>query len=96
MIDVIKVRLWDRDLGALSWDESRNFGSFEFFPDFLETGWNVSPIHMDLKASRGKIYSFPSLNQETYRGLPGMLSDVLPDDFGNRLIDQISSNSYLC
>lgn len=88
MIDVIKVRLWDRDLGALSWDESRNFGSFEFFPDFLETGWNVSPIHMELKASRGKIYSFPSLNQETYRGLPGMLSDVLPDDFGNRLIDR--------
>ena len=55
MIDVIKVRLWGRDLGALSWDEARNFGSFEFFPDFLDSGWNVSPIHMDLKASRGKI-----------------------------------------
>lgn len=88
MVDVIKITLWGEELGALSWDTKLNFGSFEFFPDFLKKGVNVSPIHMPIQASGRKIYSFPNLNQETYKGLPGMLSDVLPDDFGNRLIDQ--------
>jgi serine/threonine-protein kinase HipA len=32
-------------------------------------------------------YSFPSLRQESFRGLPGMLADSLPDRFGNTLID---------
>ncbi len=33
------------------------------------------------------IFSFPNLNKETYLGLPGMLADVLPDHFDNRLIE---------
>jgi serine/threonine-protein kinase HipA len=33
-------------------------------------------------------YSFPALNEATFRGLPGMLADALPDKFGNLLIDQ--------
>ncbi|WP_106793030.1 type II toxin-antitoxin system HipA family toxin [Aquimarina sp. Aq78] len=88
MVDVIKITLWGEELGALSWDSKKNFASFEFFSSFLNKNQDVSPIHMPIRSSAKKIYSFPNLNQETYRGLPGMLSDVLPDDFGNRLIDQ--------
>jgi serine/threonine-protein kinase HipA len=88
MVDVIKITLWGEELGALSWDSQKNFASFEFFPSFLNKNQDVSPIHMPIRSSAKKIYSFPNLNQDTYRGLPGMLSDVLPDDFGNRLIDQ--------
>lgn len=88
MVSPVTITLWGAELGALSWDEERHFASFEFFTDFLKTPWDVSPIHMPLARSRGRIYNFPLLNEETYRGLPGMLSDVLPDDFGNRLIDQ--------
>ncbi len=88
MVDVIKIMLWGEELGALSWDSAKNFASFEFFSSFLNKNLDVSPIHMPIRSSEKKIYSFPNLNQETYKGLPGMLSDVLPDDFGNRLIDQ--------
>ena len=88
MVEVIRVTLWGEDVGALSWDSNQNFGSFEFFPKFFDKGLDVSPIHMGIATSKNKIYSFPSLNEETYKGLPGMLSDVLPDDFGNRLIDR--------
>ncbi len=99
MVDVIKITLWGEELGALSWDSEKNFASFEFFSSFLNKNLDVSPIHMPIRSSVKKIYSFPNLNQETYRGLPGMLSDVLPDDFGNRLIDQwlalfISTEKY--
>jgi serine/threonine-protein kinase HipA len=34
-----------------------------------------------------QIYSFPALPRETFHGLPGMLADSLPDDFGNALIN---------
>ncbi|NDV60411.1 hypothetical protein D0T85_20175 [Bacteroides sp. 519] len=29
------------------------------------------------------VYSFPELNPQTFKGLPGMLADSLPDNFGN-------------
>ncbi|WP_298316974.1 type II toxin-antitoxin system HipA family toxin [uncultured Aquimarina sp.] len=88
MVDVIKITLWGQELGALSWDADKKYASFEFFPDFLRNNWDVSPIHMPILNSEKRIYSFPRINEDTYKGLPGMLSDVLPDDFGNRLIDQ--------
>ncbi|MHA7830158.1 MAG: type II toxin-antitoxin system HipA family toxin [Flagellimonas sp.] len=88
MVDVIGVTLWGENVGALSWDNDRNLGSFEFQPSFIDKGLDVSPIHMPIAGSNGKIYSFPSLDEQTYKGLPGMISDVLPDDFGNHLIDR--------
>ncbi|WP_108867314.1 type II toxin-antitoxin system HipA family toxin [Aquimarina aquimarini] len=88
MVDVIKITLWGEELGALSWDNDKKFASFEFFSSFLSKNLDVSPIHMPIRSSVKKIYSFPRINEDTYKGLPGMLSDVLPDDFGNRLIDQ--------
>tara|TARA_B100000949_G_scaffold165614_1_gene146152 strand:- start:17202 stop:18488 length:1287 start_codon:yes stop_codon:yes gene_type:complete len=88
MVDVIGVTLWGENIGALSWDNDRNLGSFEFQPSFLSKALNVSPIHMPISGSKGKIYNFPSLDEQTYKGLPGMISDMLPDDFGNHLIDR--------
>ncbi|WP_298539838.1 type II toxin-antitoxin system HipA family toxin [uncultured Aquimarina sp.] len=88
MVDVIKITLWGQELGALSWDADKKYASFEFFSDFLRSNLDVSPIHMPILNAEKRIYSFPRLNEDTYKGLPGMLSDVLPDDFGNRLIDQ--------
>ena len=32
-------------------------------------------------------YGFAKLNQEAFKGLPGMLADSLPDKFGNALIN---------
>ena len=32
-------------------------------------------------------FSFPFLNPETFKGLPGLLADSLPDRFGNKVID---------
>ncbi|MEO0715695.1 MAG: HipA domain-containing protein, partial [Planctomycetota bacterium] len=33
------------------------------------------------------VYRFPGLPDRTFRGLPGMLADALPDKFGNAVID---------
>ncbi len=80
-----EVRLWGASIGLVAWDPARAYAAFEYSPEFLETGIELSPVMMPL--SRGP-FSFPALNRETYRGLPGMLADSLPDKFGNSLIDQ--------
>ncbi|MEC3965135.1 type II toxin-antitoxin system HipA family toxin [Flagellimonas halotolerans] len=88
MVDVIGVTLWGENVGALSWDNERNLGFFEYQPSFINKGLDVSPINMPFAGSKDKIYSFPTLDEQTYKGLPGMISDVLPDDFGNHLINR--------
>lgn len=77
------VYLWGSQIGTLIW--SNNRGYFEFQKDFQRSGIQPSPITMPLS---NQSYSFPGLQQETYKGLPGLLADSLPDKFGNRLINQ--------
>jgi serine/threonine-protein kinase HipA len=78
------VVLWGRRIGAVSWDEARALGVFQYDPDFVGAGIEVSPLTMP---ARETPYEFPALNWDTFRGLPGMLADALPDRFGSRLID---------
>ena len=88
-VDTAIVKLWGDTIGAVSWLDDRAYGIFEYDQDFLSKGLDVSPIHMGLDDARngdGK-FSFPSLNKDTFLGLPGMLSDSLPDKFGNSVID---------
>ncbi|MXX63193.1 MAG: type II toxin-antitoxin system HipA family toxin [Holophagales bacterium] len=82
MIDA-RVYLWGRRIGAVSWVTERNVGVFQYDPDFVPAGIGVSPLAMP---ARLLPYSFPALG-EAFHGLPGLLADALPDDFGNRLID---------
>lgn len=88
-VDTAIVKLWGHDVGAVSWLEDRAYAVFEYAPEFLKLGWDISPIHMSLDAARrgDARFSFPALNKETYLGLPGLLADALPDKFGNRIID---------
>ncbi|MGY6588637.1 MAG: type II toxin-antitoxin system HipA family toxin [Wenzhouxiangella sp.] len=78
------VILWGRRIGAVSWDEARALGIFQYDPDFVGAGIEVAPLKMPVREAP---YEFPALRKETFRGLPGMLADALPDKFGNRLID---------
>jgi len=92
MVDVAEVKIWGELVGAVRWDQDQQLGFFEYDPDFIKKGWDLSPIKMPI--SRGPaIYSFPELRkgradtEDTFKGLPGLLSDSLPDKYGNRLIN---------
>lgn len=88
-IDTAIVKLWGDTVGAVSWLDDRNYGVFEYDKDFIKKGLDLSPITMGLSAARssdGKFF-FPALNKDTFLGLPGLLADVLPDKFGNSIID---------
>ena len=89
MKGVARVNIWGTMVGAVAWDDARDHATFEFDEAFLKKGLDLSPLKMPLEESRKSrmIYSFPSLNRETYKGLPGLLADSLPDRFGNTLIE---------
>lgn len=78
------VMLWERRIGAVSWDETRALGVFQYDPAFVRTGVEVAPLTMPVREAP---FEFSALSRESFRGLPGMLADALPDRFGNRLID---------
>jgi serine/threonine-protein kinase HipA len=85
---VAKVNLWGKLVGAVLWNHTRGYASFELDEKFLGLGWDIAPIMMPVaKANKGHIYQFAQLPKDTFHGLPGLLSDVLPDRFGNQLID---------
>jgi serine/threonine-protein kinase HipA len=86
---VATVTIWDNTVGYILWDNNRELGIFEFDPSFEKKGLDVAPIKMPLEhvSSGNRIFSFPELSQETYKGLPGLLADSLPDRFGNQLIN---------
>jgi serine/threonine-protein kinase HipA len=89
MVAIANIKLWNNNVGVILWDEMRNLGIFEFDKAFTKLGLDISPILMPLSDfENGKrVFSFPTLNNETFKGLPGLLSDCLPDKFGNQIID---------
>jgi len=88
-VDIANVRIWNMFVGAVYWDRDRRLATFEFDPGFLKHGLDLAPLRMPLVDSQqGTMrYSFPALSWETFRGLPGLLADALPDKFGNSIID---------
>jgi serine/threonine-protein kinase HipA len=84
MTTVAAVKLWGRHIGAVSQQDERDYAAFQYQPDFAASGIEIAPIVMPLA---NRVYAFPELPRATFRGLPGLLADSLPDKFGNALID---------
>lgn len=82
-ISVTGIYIWNKKVGIVVWDEKRNIGHFQYEDNFdLE----LSPIK--LPAVKNKIYSFPELrDKDTFKGMPGLLADSLPDKYANTLIN---------
>lgn len=85
MMNDARVLLWGVQIGAVSWLAEQALGYFQYTPELVEMGIQLSPIVMPLATSA---YSFPALSRESFNGLPGLLADSLPDRFGNAIIDE--------
>ena len=86
MVDVAQVKMFGTTVGSVSWNDRYGVARFEYDPDFVKSGIQPSPILMP--AREGRVYSFGDLNHETFKGLPGMLADSLPDTYGRALFDK--------
>ncbi|MFY0638181.1 type II toxin-antitoxin system HipA family toxin [Maricaulis maris] len=79
------VILWGRRIGAVLWDDGRDVGAFEYVAEFTRSGIEPAPLTMPLQPG---VFQFPGLPRGTFKGLPGLLADSLPDKFGNLLINR--------
>ena len=84
MTALATVKMRGKVVGGLAFIPQSGISVFEYAPQWLESGLEIAPVKMPL--SEGK-FQFPALNWDTYRGLPAVFSDSIPDDFGNALID---------
>ena len=78
------VSLWGTRIGAVLQQDGAAAAVFQYEPAFVRSGIQVAPVTMPLRSAP---FTFPALAAETFRGLPGLLADSLPDRFGNALID---------
>lgn len=85
-VDAVEVQVWGRKVGAVALDTNLGYYVFEYEPKFVRAGIELSPLAMPLAQAR-RPFVFTDLPEVTYKRLPALLSDALPDDFGNVLID---------
>ncbi len=86
MVDIARVNLYNQPIGTVRWNERYNIAQFEYTNEFVGQGIEPSPITMPVH--QGRVYSFAGIGRETFKGLPGMLADSLPDTYGRALFDR--------
>ena len=83
MNEAAEVLLWGRRIGVVSRSDGVPYVSFAYDAEFREAGIEPSPLMMPVGT---EVYSFPEIPYNSFHGLPGMLSDSVPDKFGNAVI----------
>ena len=84
--NVVLVKLWDLDVGYLSWDKKAKVAIFEYEPSFPGHNLDIAPLTMSIHAARSRRNLPWTGNQDKlYQGLPPMIADSLPDKWGNSL-----------
>lgn len=86
MVDVAIVKMFGNPIGIFRWDSRYDIVQFEYNKDFIGRGLEPSPLMMPVQS--GRIYSFGDIGRETFKGLPGLLADSLPDTYGRALFDR--------
>jgi len=88
MVKTAYINIWGKRVGAISWDAEQRLGSFEYEPNFLGLSLDLAPLMMPIKGAKGRVFSFLAFRDSaTFKGLPGLLADSIPDKYGNALIN---------
>jgi serine/threonine-protein kinase HipA len=93
-VDAVEVRLWGKTVGAVALDPRYGVYAFQYTQAFCNSGLQPAPLQMPAR-SETDVFLFGDLPVATYKRLPAMLSDALPDDFGNALIDRYMADKGL-
>lgn len=86
------VNIWGQRVGAVIWQAESGTAAFEYDAAFKKIGWDLAPLVMPI-AQNKNTFVFPELRKQaqseldTFKGLPGLLADVLPDRYGNELLN---------
>ncbi len=85
MKNIVSVSLWGTIIGFLGYEPGQTqTASFEFDRDFTRSNIQISPAVMRYPPM---VHRFDTISIKTFKGLPGIFADSLPDSWGNKLID---------
>jgi len=84
-VESLQVYCWGKYVGALALDQRSGYYAFEYNPDFQNSGIELAPLTLPLHESGSHI--FTHLSEATYYRLPPFIADLLPDNFGNSIIN---------
>lgn len=84
-VNIIEVSIWGARVGAASINPRTGFCVFEYDPKWAARGIELSPFNLPVSDRAAK--QFINLPEVTFKRLPAMLADSLPDNFGNALLD---------
>lgn len=88
MITTAFINIWNKRVGAIAWNSETGLGSFEYDTSFLKNNWDLAPIKMPTNEAEKRVFTFSELRDVgTFKGMPGLLADILPDKYGNALIN---------
>jgi serine/threonine-protein kinase HipA len=86
-VDLIEVHFGESLVGAVAPDPSTGQYVFAYSREWIAGGVELSPLHMPLRLEPYELSMWPELTSESYKGLPPLLADSLPDAFGNALVN---------
>ena len=94
MIKLLRVLLWDEEIGRLAWDERRRLSYFTYNPEFVKKGLNISPFSAPITGIR-PLAPVWGESEKIYQRLPAFVADSLPDAWGNQLFDLWRQQNHL-
>ncbi|MES2704530.1 MAG: type II toxin-antitoxin system HipA family toxin [Bacteroidota bacterium] len=80
--NLITIFCFGLEIGRLGFDENRGASFFQYNEEFLKTGRYQRLFPLLFRRIK-QTQVFDKYNNETFRGLPPMIADSLPDFFGN-------------
>ena len=81
---IVEVSLYNEVLGQIEWNESKNTAVFQYSNAALSRGIEPSPILMPLEQ---RIFE-TNRDHINFHNLPYLVSDSMPDDFGNTMMKE--------
>lgn len=79
---IIDLYCFGFDVGKIGYDENQKKSFFQYNPNFLKTGLYQNLFPLIFKRNES-VQVFSQFEGESFRGLPPMIADSLPDVFGN-------------
>ena len=91
----VKVTIWGREVGRLTWDASRKRSVFEYAPSFLKGDLDIAPLTASIRDRRSRLPFYGEANNGVFYGLPAFISDSLPGKWGDTVFSAWASANNL-
>lgn len=93
--DLISLYCFGKEIGKIGFDETKNISFFQYNPTYLESGTmiNLFPEKLGIIKRIVPTQVFKNYSNDTFRGLPPMIADSLPDMFGNIIFKEWLENT---